>query len=805
MRLIEDLFTCIPIATLINRNTPLYRMKYFASLLYIVCPLFLFAQKAEFGVPGQNLFVNNIAAHQNRFPALNGAGITVSIKEFGFDTTDVDLTGRVLSSPNAAANLTSHANIVASLVGGAGISELRGRGAAPGCWLVSSSFEGLLPDPDYTNSNISVQNHSYGVDIQNWYGARAVAYDLSIEQNPSLLHVFSAGNAGNSFAASGAYANLPGFANLSGEFKMAKNVLLVGAVDSLKRIGSLSSRGPAYDGRIKPDLMAFGQDGSSGAAALISGAAAVLQQTLQEQSDSLPDSDLVRAVLINSADDLSRPGPDFESGFGNLNLKNAVQTIHSQHFTTLMISGGQTLAIPIQIPAKVRQLKITLVWNDPPAEALASKALIHDLDLQLIDPFGAKTLPWTLNTAANPDSLQLPAQRGIDTLNNIEQISLGYPLNGLWEIQVVAPIGMEEMQHFALAWSWDTLSHFEWTYPLVNDPCPAGEEVILRWETNLTETVARLEWRPTFSTEWRLIEDSVQLLSGWRRWIMPDTFTEAQLRMTIGGKVFNSDIFLIAKELRLKIGFNCPDSVMLFWNEAHPAAQYFLLGLGEKQMEPITIVTDTFIILKKSSFSQKRFAVAPITIAQDALGPRSSAPDISKQGVACYFSNFLAELNPDLEVNLNLSLGTIYGLSKVFFEKKVGDYFVVLNEQLVDKESFLFVDESPQNGANTYRTRLLLQNGAVLTGETATVYFAGKNGWWVFPNPVQNQGLLQVASFTEGEALFTLFDVLGKPVMEHKLVDRYQEIPMDYLPRGIYFFRIREGEVDRMGGKLVVE
>jgi len=781
------------------------RMKHITILLCFVFPLFLNAQRVELGVPGQNLFVNNIAAHQNRFPMLNGAGITVSIKEFGFDTTDVDLIGRVLYGPNAAANLTSHANIIASLVGGAGISELRGRGVAPGCWLVSSSFEGLEPDPDYSSSNISVQNHSYGVDIQNWYGARAVAYDRSTEQNPALLHVFSAGNAGNSFSTTGTYANIPGFANLSGEFKMAKNVLLAGAVDSLKRIAPQSSRGPAYDGRIKPDLVAYGQDGSSGAAALVSGAAAVLQQVLHEQSDSLPDSDLVRAVLVNSADDLSRPGPDFESGFGNLNLKNAVQTIQDQHFTTMTILGGQTLGVPIQIPAKIRQLKATLAWNDPPAEPLASKALIHDLNLQLIDPVGNKTLPWILNSAPDPDSLRLPARRGVDTLNNMEQISLEHPVNGLWEIQVAAPADLEATQHFALSWSWDTLDHFEWTYPLANDPSPAGEEVILRWETNFPDTTARLEWKPVFSTEWRLIEDPVQLLSGWRRWIIPDTFTEAQLRMTIGSQVFNSDIFLIAKELRMKIGFNCPDSVMLYWNEAHPAAHYQLLGLGEKQMEPLTILADTFIILQKTSFAQKRFAVAPTTTTEDVLGPRSSAPDISKQGVECYFSNFLAELNPDFQVDLDLSLGTVYGLSKVFFEKKTGDSFVVLNEQPADKESFLFVDESPQNGTNTYRTRLLFQNGAMLNGDTANVYFAGKNGWWVFPNPVQNQGLLGVASFTEGEALFTLFDVLGKPVMEHQLNDRYQEISMDALPRGIYFFRIREGEVYRMGGKLVVE
>jgi hypothetical protein len=37
-------------------------------------------------------------------------------------------------------------------------------------------------------------------------------------------------------------------------------------------------KGPAFDGRIKPEMVAFGIDGSSGAAALVSGVAILLQQ-----------------------------------------------------------------------------------------------------------------------------------------------------------------------------------------------------------------------------------------------------------------------------------------------------------------------------------------------------------------------------------------------------------------------------------------------------------------------------------------------------------------------------------------------
>ncbi len=768
---------------------------------FLILPLVSLAQETELSVPGQNLFVNKINVQQSLFPFLNGSGTTVSIKEFRFDSTDVDFRGRVLGTANAAGILSTHATIMASLVGGAGNGDSQGRGAAPGCRLVSSSFVGLLPDEDYTTPNITVQNHSYGLDIQNWYGPGAIAYDETTLENPSLLHVFSAGNRGDSISLSGKYAGVAGFSNLTGNFKMAKNVLIVGAVDSLNRVALLSSRGPAFDGRIKPDLVAFGQDGSSGAAALVSGAAAVVQQALTNVE---PRSELVRAILLNSADDIGTPGPDFESGFGNLNLMKATGLAVNKQFTLGSLQGGQTISLPIQIPDKVRQFKITLAWNDPTANLLTPKALLHDLDFSLLDPLGAMHSPWVLNTAPHADSLRLAARRGLDTLNNVEQISLDFPADGLWEIRIIAPQGMTGTQDFALAWSWDTLEHFAWNYPFANDPAPANTEVVLRWETNLPDSFARLEWRLWPSVDWRLIKDSVQLQRGWQRWILPDTFAESQVRMVVGNKAVESYIFLITKELRMKIGFNCADSVALFWNSAHPTARYNLYGLGEQRLEWLMEVADTFVVLQKSAFPQPRFAVAPLTPWKDALGPRSPAPDISTQGVDCYFKNFLAALNDDLEVDLGFEIGATYGATKVSLEKKIGENFVSLNEQPANQTVFEFVDEHPFVGANTYQARLYLLNGESILSESATVYFAGDQGRWVFPNPALADGTFNVVSKTDGEAVFSLFDATGKQVKELTLEDIRVEIPLGNLPGGLYFYEIKNQAVFLGGGKLIL-
>ncbi|WP_040574034.1 S8 family serine peptidase [Pontibacter sp. BAB1700] len=99
--------------------------------------------------------------------------------------------------------------------------------------IAHSSFEELFPDKSETllTQGISVQNHSYGVGVENYYGLEAQAYDQQSYQHPELLHVFSSGNSGDKSETSGTYANLPGIANLTGQFKTSKNTLSVGALD----------------------------------------------------------------------------------------------------------------------------------------------------------------------------------------------------------------------------------------------------------------------------------------------------------------------------------------------------------------------------------------------------------------------------------------------------------------------------------------------------------------------------------------------------------------------------------------------
>ena len=246
-----------------------------------------------------------------RTPALNADALTVSVKETWFDTTDIDFRSRYINSGVGSSSNSTHATTMATIIGGAGNSFYSGRGIAWGARLTSSDYINLLPDDNsvYQQYGISVQNNSYGVGIENFYGADAAAYDASAIANPTLLQVFSAGNSGSHISTDGPYAGVPGYANLTGSFKQAKNILVVGSVDSFYNVPFLSSKGPAFDGRIKPELVAYGNDGSSGAAAITSGTALVTQSAYAaNHNNQLPPNALVKAIIINSADDVYTKG-----------------------------------------------------------------------------------------------------------------------------------------------------------------------------------------------------------------------------------------------------------------------------------------------------------------------------------------------------------------------------------------------------------------------------------------------------------------------------------------------------------------
>ncbi len=381
----------------------------------------------EAGTEFVNHAFNRINKAHAAFPSLTGQSITVSVKEQRFDTGNIDLLNRWFTTDLTADATSQHATTMATIIGGGGNSSPAAKGVAPAITLTSSDYTNLLPDPDsfFAEHTIAIQNHSYGIAVENYYGNEAAAHDQQVNNLPTLLHIFSAGNSGQSVPGDGIYKDLP-WANLSGNFKQAKNAVLITAVDTTLRVNALNSRGPAYDGRLKPELTAFGQEGTSDAAALVSGIAALLEEKYTDVHGEMPQAALLKAVLIASADDIGAEGIDYTYGYGSVNAYKALRIIEAGQIATIALAGNDEATRSITVPAGTTSLRVAVAWTDVAASPNSTTALVHDIDATL--SFGGNTwLPWVLRTAPDTDSLTAAPRRRKDHLNTVEYITIDAP------------------------------------------------------------------------------------------------------------------------------------------------------------------------------------------------------------------------------------------------------------------------------------------------------------------------------------------------------------------------------------------
>jgi Subtilase family/Secretion system C-terminal sorting domain len=781
----------------------------------IYCPFVQFIDqsqkvfKEELKVPGHNLSVNRINAAHADFPTISGKNMTISIKENAFDSSDIDFHGRFVSNRGSNYFLTTHANLMATLIGGAGNSSESGQGVAYSSRLLSTGFNNLFPESEvyFDTLKISVQNNSYGSALESFYGAEAFAYDKLIEAKPTTSIIFSAGNSGTQKPTTGTYTNLAAYANLSGNYKMAKNILVVGSVDSFGLPDPLSSRGPAYDGRIKPDLVAFSPDGTSGAAALVSGSAALVQQAFMDKQKVTvpPSSALVKAVLLNSADDVGAEGIDFITGFGNLNTRCALETVAKGQFMEGQVAFSEKWTATLNVPQNLTRLKATLVWLDPTLSPNRKSALTQDLDFELENKLtGLVYQPWVLNSQPNLDSLKLLPLRKRDSLNNVEQITVELPSAGDYTLRVIGTKVLNP-QSFYIVYQFDTAQTFKWTFPRAADAVLAAKTSVLRWETTFKGNKAVLKYKNTEGGVWTAIDSFI--IGTERRWQVPNVLETTQLQMDIGAFSFVSDTFFVSKNIDLHIAFNCADSVGLFWNKLSDTMTYQLFALGNQYLEPIKTLRDTFVILSKKAYPTRYITVAPL-LKKHFVGIKSPTPDYAQQGVGCYIETFYAELQTDKTVALSLTLATTYNLKKLFFERLENGQFKTLGAFNAHDLTYSMTDAQPHSGRNTYRVRFETQTNQNFVSEEAYVFLLNSEDYLIFPNPVTRNTPLSILSKNlEPKVNFRLFDVFGRIVVEQKLNNNKIDVFLSPdLAEGVYIYRIEKaGKVVATGKILVLQ
>ena len=337
-----------------------------------------------------------------------------------------------------------------------------------------------------------------------WYDAFAIEVDDFSYKNPEFLAIFAAGNDGSL-----------GLRSVLSP-AMAKNAVAVAAsntghasLDDILEIPSFSAKGPAPDGRIKPDVTVPGasiisakaskethlftvksqsclvepKTGTSMAAPVCAGHAAMIRQyfadklfwnavcnnsyPLCSQGAFSPPGYLVKAVLLNAGTDLRYyidaknakvplgESPDVFQGYGRVNLGYTlplVRYVYQQTGFDLLVDINQvesyTEAVyEVHVLESTAPLRATLCWYDPPNEEFVARVLLHDLDLIFIDPHGAVFY----GNAANRDgTASFGVQR--DELNSNEQITITAPKIGKWLVKIQGKLlSQTDVQKFAIA------------------------------------------------------------------------------------------------------------------------------------------------------------------------------------------------------------------------------------------------------------------------------------------------------------------------------------------------------------------
>ena len=532
-----------------------------------------------------------------------GEGIKVLIRDAGGIGPHIDFKGRIIENETGG---TGHEDLVSGVAGGAGNLDPRNRGAATGIEIYALNYT-----PDFANGvmdlhqneGVLLTNSSFSDQCNSGYNINASIVDLQVFQNPTLMHIFSAGNSGGTDCDYGAG---PGWGNITGGNKTGKNVIAVGNVYDDRQLVNNSSRGPAMDGRIKPDICANGNvistipnnvystsTGTSMSSPAVTGVMAQLYQAYQELNDSIPESALIKAILLNTADDIENEGPDFKSGWGVVNAYRAIRLLEGNLFFNDKINQGETNTYFMNIPSGAQKIKIMVYWADQEATAGVAKGLVNDLDMTLIDPMGGVHLPWVLDTFPSPMALDAPAIHGQDHLNNMEQITIHQPAAGTYTIDISGfeiPFG-DLKYHVVHEVITDEITM---TFPNGGESLVRNEIATIHWDANNKNTDYILEYTADNGNIWNpitTVDSTVRIYD----WTVPNVSSgEVRVRVSNGISIDESDANFSIADLphNLTIEKVCYNSILISWGAATSATAYEVFQLGEKYMDSIGTTTD---------------------------------------------------------------------------------------------------------------------------------------------------------------------------------------------------------------------
>lgn len=582
---------------------------------------------------------------------LNGDGVTIGVGDAGYVGPHADLQNRVFNiKPSVLQGwaVYGHEVHVSGIVAGAGNIQPDNKGMAPKANIVTDQAEAIIYDaPSHVaNYGISLTNNSYW-----WFSATPGVYnylsslvDEQLLQYPQLQHVIISGNPGSDYG------------KVEGYFASAKNTLTVGSVDAYDNISSFSGRGPCVDGRLKPEIVAFGDGvtstlpdnsygtylGTSMACPGVTGTLALLSQQYNNIHGTLPNAGLIKAIACNTAQDLGNPGPDYAYGFGRINARRAAQSLSQAQYWANTVGAGSTATHTLAVPAGTRQLRVLLYWKDPAASDAAATALVNNLDLTVNNGITLYR-PWILN----PSSPSQNATRGIDNRNNIEQITIDAPTAGTYTFQVNgAGITSGTSQEYFITYEL-VQAGLQVIYPVGGESLTPQTSALIRWDASGTASSVNLEYTTNDGTTWNSIAAAVPASQGWYEWVVPEVVSgTVKVRLSDGNlsgqSLANASIMPSPSGLS---ALQSNDSIRLSWTALAEASNYevYLLKSDAKTLELIGSTSKTSYALpyteagspwvsirakaSNGALSKRAEAIQPLRNAQPTVVLTSPAPN----------------------------------------------------------------------------------------------------------------------------------------------------------------------------------
>ena len=553
-----------------------------------------------------NVLQSNVPGARN----LRGEGIYVGIGDGGELGDHIDFNDRVTNYANGTySSFGAHGDHVAGIVGGAGNVDPVHRGMAPSTNLIIQKTTSIISNAQtyYDNHGMVLTNNSYGVgyncETNGTYNYSSNALDWQMREMPELLHVYAAGNSG--YSVCGNYPD--GYKSVLRYYQSAKNVLTVGNLRQSRELNGGSSKGPVADGRLKPEVVAIGSDvmstgrnfdyyngtGTSMASPSTVGTLTLLNERYRElNGGDIPKGGLMKAVACNTADDLGNTGPDYAYGYGLINGRRAAECLENSRYDSDLISDGETKTFDITIPSGLGQLKVMLYWHDVEAPAYSAKTLINDLDLKLTTPGNSDYLPWVLNH----DTTHVTdlATRKLDTLNNIEQVTIDNPTAGTYTITIDGSSIPTGPQEFFIVYDYVT-TDIVLTYPYGEEGIEPGSTQMIQWDADVNNSSSfSIEFSDDGGATWDLIDANVEAEARQYSWAVPSASTEEGVIRILknGGSETSQNLvhfYILERPTNLSYSPICEGHLQLTWDVVPDVQFYEIYTL----VGPDMVATDT--------------------------------------------------------------------------------------------------------------------------------------------------------------------------------------------------------------------